>query len=74
MPLHLGIARLPGTKIDKLPDPLLPSHFDRFKDQAEWLADHVHRIAYEAGIMTFMTPGGEQFEPPMPASLPHPDL
>lgn len=71
MPPHVGIARLAGVKTDKLPDPILPSLFDKLADQAEWLLRHVLGIGFETDPHTFKSFTGAPAQPEPPGELPH---
>jgi hypothetical protein len=55
---------------DRVPDPLLPSTFERLTADCEWLSQHVMRAGYATEPGMFIDGTSQSAEPPIPASLP----
>lgn len=66
----VAVARPRGVKVDRVPEPLLPSTFVRLTADCEWLTQHVYRAGFAAEPQMFVDFAGEPAEPPVPAVLP----
>lgn len=67
---HVGFVLYEETNLDLLPDPFVPSSFERLGNDCGWLSDHAVRVIYEAGLAATSDLTGSTDEPPRPGALP----
>ena len=69
-PPVVALARPSTTKVDLVPEPLLPSTFTRLTADCEWLTQHVYRAGYTTEPQMFKDIQGNPSEPSIPQLLP----
>ncbi|GAB2878581.1 hypothetical protein GCM10027026_31700 [Myroides odoratimimus subsp. xuanwuensis] len=67
---HVAFVLYQGTKRDLLPDPFLPSTFERLSNDCSWLSEHGVRVLHESGLAEVADLGGTPLEPGRPGPLP----
>jgi hypothetical protein len=69
-PPVVAVVRPSTTKVDLVPEPLLPSTFTRLTADCEWLTQHVYRAGYATEPQMFKDIQGNPSEPSIPQLLP----